>query len=251
MSGINYNSAFDIDDPKRSEYHHEVINNKPFLKNVYRGWYQVFKSFIKDLPDGKLVEIGSGGGFIKEIIPQMITSDMMALKNCDMQFSAEAMPFAEGEIAGIFMINVLHHISKPPNFFTEASRTLQNRGKIIMIEPANSLLSRIVYTHYHHEPFDIKADWNLKRDTPLSESNQAAPWIIFERDYKKFEKEFPSLKLNSIKYHTPLSYIISGGLSRRALLPDFSFPLIQFSEKLLSPVSRQIGMFQTIELIKQ
>lgn len=250
MPAVNYNSNLHIDDPKRSEYHAELIKSKPFLKSIYKDWYNIFKSFINTVPNGKLIEIGSGGGFIKEVIPQVITSDIMPLKNCDLQFSAEEMPFMDDEVASIFMINVLHHISKPDIFLKEASRTLKKGGKLIMIEPANSNLSRYIYKKFHHEPFDTKAGWDLKRDTPLSESNQAVPWIIFERDYQKFKNLFPELKLTSINYHTPLSYILSGGLSRKTLVPDFSYPLIKFSESILSPFSRQLAMFQTIVITK-
>ena len=74
--------------------------------------------------------------------------------------------------------------------------------------------------------------------------------IYFERDRKKFEKEFPSLKIESINYHTPLLYLLSGGVSRKAFMPIWTFPIWNFTEKILHPIARQLGLFQTIEIIK-
>ena len=174
----------------------------------------------------------------------------MPLTHCDMVFSAEAMPFSEKELSGIFMLNVFHHIPKPYLFLKEAERTLKTGGKIVMIEPANSLFGSWIYKTFHHEPFDIKGDWEIQSSGPLSGSNQALPYIYFERDWEKFEKEFPSLKIQSINYHTPFMYLLSGGVSRKPLVSARTFAFWNFIEKSLKPLSKQLGMFQTIEIIK-
>jgi SAM-dependent methyltransferase len=172
------------------------------------------------------------------------------LPNLDKVFSALDMPFEETSVDAFFMFDVLHHVIDPEAFFKEALRCLKPSGKIVMIEPANTLWARFIYRNFHHELFDPQAQWHLEEVGPLSHGNGAMPWIIFSRDRRIFEKEFPELRIIRIRNHTPLRYLISGGLSLRQLLPSFTYPFIKAIEYILSPINNFLGMFQTIELEK-
>ena len=245
-----YKINFDLDDPNASLAHRDIILKKPFLKRLYNDWYLIFIIKSKEIKNGKYLEIGSGGGFLKDVFPEVITSDILTLPNVDLIFTAEEIPFKEDELASIVMLNVFHHIPKPHLFLKEAQRTLIKGGKIIMTEPANSSLARFIYKRFHHEPFDEKGQREIKAGNPLSNSNQALPYIYFERDLDLFKKDFPSLKINSINYHSPFSYIISGGVSRSAMLPFFMYNFVKGIEWLFSPFYKQIGLFCTIEIEK-
>ena len=245
-----YKIDFDLDDPNASLAHRDIILKKPFLKRLYSDWYLIFIIKSKEIKNGKYLEIGSGGGFLKDVFPEVITSDILILPNVDLIFTAEEIPFKEDELASIVMLNVFHHIPKPHLFLKEAQRTLIKGGKIIMTEPANSSLARFIYKRFHHEPFDEKGQREIKAGNPLSNSNQALPYIYFERDLDLFKKDFPSLKINSINYHSPFSYIISGGVSRSAMLPFFMYNFVKGIEWLFSPFFKQIGLFCTIEIEK-
>ncbi len=245
-----YKIDFDLDDPNASLAHRDIILKKPFLKRLYNDWYLLFIIKSKEIKNGKYLEIGSGGGFLKDVFPEVITSDILTLPNVDLIFTAEEIPFKENELASIVMLNVFHHIPKPHLFLKEAQRTLIKGGKIIMTEPANSSLARFIYKRFHHEPFDEKGQREIKAGNPLSNSNQALPYIYFERDLDLFKKDFPSLKINSINYHSPFSYIISGGVSRSAMLPFFMYNFVKGIEWLFSPFFKQIGLFCTIEIEK-
>lgn len=245
-----YKIDFDLDDPNASIAHRDIILKKPFLKKLYNDWYLIFIIKSKEIKNGKYLEIGSGGGFLKDVFPEVITSDILTLPNVDLIFTAEEIPFKENELASIVMLNVFHHIPKPHLFLKEAQRTLIKGGKIIMTEPANSSLARFIYKRFHHEPFDEKGQREIKAGNPLSNSNQALPYIYFERDLDLFKKDFPSLIIKSIKYHSPFSYVISGGVSRSAMLPFFMYNFVKGIEWLFSPLSKQIGLFCTIEIEK-
>jgi SAM-dependent methyltransferase len=243
----------DLDHPSATELHRQIIQNKPFLKRLYIDFYREFqKSAVKILKKDKLlVELGSGGGFIKEIIPEVVTTDVLPLKGIDLHFSALDMPFENEEVDAFFALNVLHHIPDLRLFFHEIDRTLKPNGRILMIEPANTLWSRFIYTRFHHEPFDPTAGWTLKDDSsPMTAANDAIPWIVFYRDRQLFQKEFPSLKILSLQPHTPFRYILSGGLTLRQLAPTALYPLAKGLENLLSRLNDYIGMFLTIELKK-
>jgi SAM-dependent methyltransferase len=241
----------DLDDPATTGLHAAVIQRKPFLKNLYIDFYKQFERAVPDFENKILVELGSGGGFIKEVIPSAVTSDILELPNVDKIFSAADMPFQNENVDGFFMINVLHHVTEPRAFFKEALRCLKTGGKIIMIEPANTLWSRFIYKNFHHELFDTQAKWELDKKGPLSHGNGALPWIIFSRDRQVFENEFPSLQVTAIRNHTPLLYLLSGGFTLRQLVPSFTYQAVKALEYLLFPLNNLLGMFQTIELQKR
>ena len=241
----------DLDDPAATLLHAKIIQKKPFLRKVYIDFYKQFKKTIPDYEKKLLVELGSGGGFIKEIMPNVITSDILELPNVDTVFSVVDMPFDNESVDAFSMFDVLHHITDPRAFFTEAFRCLKAGGKIVMIEPANTWWSRFIYQNFHHELFDPQAKWELAEIGPLSHGNGALAWIIFSRDREIFEKEFPSLRVVSMRNHTPLRYLLSGGLTLRQLVPSFTYLAVKAVEYLLFPLNNLLGMFQTIELQKQ
>lgn len=247
---MKYEFDKDLDDPLRTVEHGEIIQSKPFLKKLYLEWYNELGRQIPSLPAGKIIELGSGGGFIKKVYPQVITSDVMQLDSCDMCFTAENIPVEDNSVAAYFMLNVFHHIPNPEKFLEEAQRTLKKGGRIIMVEPANSFFSRIIYKNFHHEPFDENGGWTIDSTGPMSSSNQALPYIYFVRDKKLFEKKFPSFKIISVRLHTPLRYLLSGGVSRKSFVPGGSFGFFTLMENIVSPLSGLTAMFQTIVVEK-
>ena len=239
-----------FDDPATTLLHAQIVQKKTFLRKLYIDFYKQFRKAASDTEKKVAVELGSGGGFIKKVIPNAITSDILELPNVDKVFSASNMPFENNSVDVFLMFDVLHHIVDPKAFFAEAVRCLKVSGKIVMIEPANTLWSRFIYKNFHHEHFDTQAKWGLDEIGPLSHGNGAIPWIIFVRDRKIFESEFPSLRIVTMRNHTPLLYLLSGGLTLRQLVPSFTYPLIKAIEYILSPINNWLGMFQTIELQK-
>jgi len=245
---IKYDIEHPLDSPERTLYHREIIVRKKFLRRLYEQWYDEFIKEIKNLPNDTFIELGSGGGFLKELEPKVICTDILELSTNDMTFSALNMPFRDNSVGGIFMVDTMHHIPDIEKFLNEANRVLAKNGKMIMIEPANSLWGRFVYKNFHHEPFDLKGGWTIPSKGPLSGANGALPWIVFERDKLIFKEKFPNLIIETINYRNPLLYLISGGVSYRQLLPDFMFPIINKIDRLLPKLFRQMSMFQLIKI---
>jgi SAM-dependent methyltransferase len=245
-----YTIPYSLDDPKTTLAHRDIILNKPFLKRLYQDWYDVFIKESRAVGKGIYLEIGSGGGFLKDVFPEVVTSDILDLPVVDKVFSAEQLPYKENELGSIMMLNVFHHIPKPYLFLQEAERCLVKGGKIIMVEPANSALGRFIYKRFHHEPFDEKGGREIEAGNPLSNSNQALPFIYFERDTEQFKKDYPTLKIKKIQYHSPFMYILSGGVSRSAMFPYFMYGFFKGVEFLLSPFKKQLGLFCTVIIEK-
>jgi len=249
--GLKYKFEYPIDSPSRTPIYKRIIEEKKFLRLLYEQWYHQITSEVKNLPKGILVELGSGAGFLKNIEPKILCSDIIPQPSNDLTFSALNMPFENDSVSGIFMIDTFHHIPDSTLFMSEATRVLKVGGKMVMIEPANSLWGRFVYRNFHHEPFDTKAGWKISVEGPLSGANGALPWIVFIRDKSRFQKQFPNLKIESVIYQNPLLYLLSGGLTYRQLLPDFTYSFIRFLDNLLPVISKQFSMFMKLTIVKE
>jgi SAM-dependent methyltransferase len=242
--------GLDIDAPETTALRKQIIRSKPFLKRIYKEWYAAMARAIPSGP-GEVLELGSGAGFLADYIPGLITSDVFPIPGVQMVLDAHDMPFPNGHLRGLAMTNVLHHLSDPERFFREAARCVRPGGAVVMIEPWVSRWSRLIYTRLHHEPFEPEAPrWEIPQSGPLSGANGALPWIIFQRDRKRFEASFPEWQIREVRPIMPFRYLISGGVSLRALMPGFTFLLWRGVEKLLSPFMRSLGMFARIVLVR-
>jgi SAM-dependent methyltransferase len=176
---------------------------------------------------------------------------VLDLPSNDLTFSALDMPFANEELSALLMIDTFHHIPDAEQFFREADRVLMKDGYIIMIEPANSIWGRFIYKNFHHEPFDVNGGWAIPESGPLSGANGALPWIVFERDAGLFQSRFPGFVIEEIKYHTPLRYLVSGGVSFKQLVPGFSYGFFAGIDKIASSLFPGFSMFVTVKLKKK
>lgn len=251
LSYLREKGNSDLNSSETTLLHRKIILRKSFLRKLYINWYKLLLEKIPETGTSQIIEIGSGGGFIKTINSKIITSDILEGVDCDMTFSADTLPFKDNSLDAILMIDVLHHLPDCKKFFREADRALRPGGKIVMIEPANTPFARFVYKHFHHENFNPDAkEWSFLTSGPLTGANGALPWIIFNRDYPIFKRLFPNLLCESIVFHTPFAYLASGGLSYKSMLPGWSYRIFKFFEILISPLNRWIAMFQTITVYK-
>jgi len=193
------------------------------------------------------LELGSGAGFIRKIIPQVITSDVLKLPNIKLVCSAHALSFMKESISAVYMLDALHHVPDAECFFHELQRCLRPGAIVALVEPARTIWGRFIWQHFHHEAFDDKTPvWKLPPGGPLSTANSALPWIIFERDKDRFAKEFPDLRIVHIEYVCPFSYLLSGGFSYKQFLPNIFYSMLCSMEYLLSPLNRWLGLFMRV-----
>ena len=240
--------GMDLDSPQTTDLRRRIIQQKPFLKALYQRFYAEFARVRAQAPAGPCLEVGSGAGFLGQALPGVITSDVFVVPGLDLVLDAQNMPFGDHSLAAIFLLDVLHHIPAPLKFLREAQRCLLPGGRLVMIEPAHTAFSRLVYTKAHHEPFEPQAGWELSQGGPLSNSNQALPWILFARDRDQVMDQVPGLELRRLELHTPLAYLLSGGVSMRSLLPGWAAGPWHGLERLLSPLNPWLAMFMTLEL---
>ncbi len=242
----------DLDAPENTRQRAHLIQDKSFLKQFYLDNYHAIANLLPPGIKGPVVELGSGGGFCKDVIADLITSDVLRIPIVDLIFNGHSMPFKTASLRAIVMMDVFHHIPRPDTFLAQAADVIKSGGHIIMIEPWVTAWSRFVYRYLHHEPFnDEVKDWHIKNGGPLSGANSAIPWIVFDRDRKKFECRFPEWQINQIILHTPFCYLLSGGVSYKSFLPGICYKFCRKLENRMQPLNAFVAMFATIVLRRQ
>ena len=239
----------DLDAPENTLRRSQIIQGKPFLKQFYQDCYRSISKVLPQKINGPVIELGSGAGFLKDYIPDLITSEILAIPMIDIQLDGRTLPFKFASVRAVVMLDVFHHIPQPAAFLAQAAHVLKPGGRLIMIEPWVTAWSRFVYRYLHHEPFDPEVkDWQFQKSGPLSGANSALPWIVFDRDRRKFEYGFPEWQVTKISLHTPFCYLLSGGLAFKSILPVACYPLCRRIEKWLKPFNHLLSMFATIVL---
>ena len=120
-----------LDDPRLIPLRLKIVQDKGFLKNIYIQWYRLV---LRHLPKSPfpVIELGTGPGFLQELLPGLITSDLIACRNVNVVVNAEDLPFPTASLGSIVMFDVLHHIQDPRSFFLSATRCVEVGGRILM-----------------------------------------------------------------------------------------------------------------------
>ena len=234
----------------RFEAHRRAWRSNEALRTLYRAWYQRLRADLPARELGPWIEIGSGPGFAREFIPELLLTDVVQAPWHDRRMSAETLPFGDGEVGALVLFDVLHHLATPVTFFAEAARGRARGGRILLCEPYICPASYWVYRIFHEEPVDVSAQPLLDMaHNPAGEakdpfaSNQATPTLIFSRDSgSEFSRMFPSLTVTRIERFAGFSYPASGGFSHSPLLPMVLWKALFAVENRLPPaVFRWLG----------
>lgn len=243
--------GMELDAPETTIRRLRIIQAKAFLRKFY---HQCYLSLAESLPvdvGGPVLELGSGGGFLKDYIPGLMTSEILPIPGVDLHLDGLKLPFQRAALRGIVMFDVFHHLPDVKSFLTAAADCIKPGGAVIMIEPWNTAWSRMIFRYLHHEPFLPESpDWHFSGGSPLSMANQALPWIVFKRDREQFHRQCPQWQIKAIELDYPFCYLLSGGLAYRSFMPGFLFGVWRAVEKGLRPWLSTWAMFAKIVLLR-
>ena len=206
----------------RFEEHRRTWRGNQALQELYRAWYRRVRAELPPPELGPWVELGSGPGFAKESIPELVLTDVVQAPWHEREVAAEALPWAAQSVGAILLFDVLHHLPEPSRFFAEAVRVLRPGGRIIVCEPYMSPVSRVAYRLFHVERLDFRADPlgdARARGADPFDGNQAVPTSLFFRRRGQLEQRFPQLRVRRVACFAGPAYAASGGFSRPRLLP--------------------------------
>jgi SAM-dependent methyltransferase len=224
----------------RFEEHRRVWSRNPALRMSYQRWYCRLRKALPARDLGPCIEIGSGPGFAREFIPELALTDVVQAPWHERRVFAEALPFDKGGVGALLLFDVLHHLAAPARFFTEAARVLRPGGRILLVDPYISPVSRWVYRLFHPEPVDMSIDplataanVALEAKDPFL-SNQATPTLMFCRAGRRhFATMFPELAVVKVERFAGLAYPATGGFSRAPLLPYWLWRALFAIENLM------------------
>lgn len=220
--------------------HERAWEARPLLRRIYRDWFALLASRLSRVP-GPTLELGSGIGRLREHVPELVTSDVEQTPWADRVVDAERLPFGDGELANVVLLDVYHHLPRPAAFLDEARRALAPGGRVVMLEPYVGPLSRLAY-RLHHERLELEGDGFAEQHSadPL-DANLALTTLAFFRQREEYARRWPELPLVEERLLSFLVYPLSGGFTRRPLLPAALFRPLDALERALAPVLRSLA----------
>ena len=218
----------------------QAWEERSLVRRLYREWYRALVERLSDV-DGVSVELGSGIGQLREVAgTRVVLTDVEQTPWSDEAVDALHLPYADESLANIVMLDVFHHLSDPARFLDEVERTLARGGRLLLIEPYCSPVSTPLYRGFHQERTDMSAD-PFAPDPEIAgaalDSNQALPTLAFFRRPAELHRRWSTLRVVERKRFAFLLYPLSGGFTRRPLLPSPLYPVARLMERALSPVA--------------
>ena len=209
---------------------------KASVRAVYGAYFRRLRNACAS--PGPIVEIGCGPAFFKECHPEVIAIDVIRNPHADVIADAAALPYGDGALGNIVLLDVFHHLPAPAQFLREVARTLRPGGRLVMIEPWTGVAGRWLYTYLHHETCDATVDpaapWSHDTKDPM-EGNVALPSLYFAAGGHLPRLGLP-LRVTERDPFAALPWLLSGGFQPPTLLPARWHSVAAAADRLLSRV---------------
>lgn len=240
FSRLMRRSPLETDSDSYAASHREAMLAKLILRSAFDELYDSFEQVSGPLTEyGSTVELGAGLSLIKERFPFVTTADIRDLPGVDKVVDAQETGYSDGAIHAVLAINLFHHVSDPGLFLAEMARILKPGGRLVVIEPSRTVLSRFVHSVIHEdEYFDLSEPYDrVMVSGPLSGANQARIHLYLREGTGGPLPE--GLRLVRREFlRSTVRYVISGGLNFRSLAPASFLPFVLLLEKLIWPFRR-------------
>lgn len=232
------NKHFEIDLKNR-----ELYKKKELLNIIYNNYFNQIKQNLYQGKNSTILEIGSSG-FIKEVIPQCITSNLEKRDDMvDVEENIYDLNQKDNSLSNIIMVDIFHHLEFPKLALNNMHRALEIGGRVLMIEPAMGIIPRIIYKLFHHEPngFNFLIKWDqIPKELPGKTSYFAAQsltWRAFVKKELDLEDKF---KMKKIHCFSDFAYLGSGGFSYKSFYPKKFYNFIKVLDKIFTKIGTKI-----------
>jgi SAM-dependent methyltransferase len=218
------------------ERNRRAWDRKPVLRSLYRNFHERIAAECACVP-GPTVELGSGIGGLRSVIPDCILTDIEPGPGIDRVETAYALTFDDASIANLIMIDVFHHLRYPGTALDEACRALAPGGRLVIFDTCTSFLGNIVYGLLHDEPLGASRpiawaappDWDPSQKTYYAQQSNA-PRVFLSREYEAtLETHW---RIMARRRYSAISYVLSGGYSKPRLYPEKALPLMRALDRI-------------------
>jgi SAM-dependent methyltransferase len=223
-------------------HNHEIQCNlarwhrKPSLRKSYRLFHQLIENNLSSLSTGNVVELGSGIGNIKEVIPNCMRTDLFENPWLDRVDNAYALSFESASVSNLILFDVFHHLRYPGTAFEEFYRVLMPKGRVLIFEPCISLLGWVVFGLFHDEPVALSdpIEWMAppswmpdQIDYYAAQGNATRIFVQGE-----FNEKLSNWRISKSLQLSAISYVSTGGYSRPSLYPNAAYPLMRSVDRI-------------------
>src|SRR4029453_1026106 len=148
--------AADKEQQRMLAEHRRIWHRKSTLRRIYRD--EFFARLISSCrKHGVSVEVGGGPGLLKEMLPTLISTDVVFCPWLNAVADAQCLPFKSNSISNLMGLDILHHLEKAMKFLQEAERILVPGGRLILVEPWVTPFSYLIYRYLHREDCELRA----------------------------------------------------------------------------------------------
>jgi SAM-dependent methyltransferase len=225
------------------------IRQNPLLRAIYAN---VYRRLLHEVPPDRfprLLELGSGGGFLKELAPHVTTSEFAAVPGIDRRVDATRLDeaFDSTSLDAICAFNVFHHLPDVAAFLHGATQVLRPGGRIALVEPWFTSIGQWFHRVIHHEPYLADPnDWRIIGEGRLAGANSRLPTSVFRDSDARLEKDFPHLRVLKREPIHKWLYLFSGGLKLNTRIPTaLAERLVRLDERIRLG-DRHLGIFALI-----
>lgn len=219
------------------EKNRQLWTRKPVLQRSYKELFRLASMHLSQLAKPTIVELGSGMGHIREVIPDVIRTELFSLPWIDRIENAYKLSFEDESVSDLISTDVFHHLKYPGTALIEFHRVLRKGGRVILLEPCMSLLGLLVYGVFHKEPIALRNEIQWLAPVGWSPENLEyhaaqgnATRIFLGNQYRSNLTAWKNIKTIRL---SALAYAASGGYSGPQLYPTGMYSFVKSLEKVL------------------
>lgn len=108
------------------------------------------------------MELGSGIGNIREVIPQAARTDLFPNPWIDRTEDIYQLSMASGTCANLILFDVFHHLEYPMDALDACRRVLRPGGRVLVFDHAMSLAGFLFSKFVHHEKAGFNRPFRLR-----------------------------------------------------------------------------------------
>jgi SAM-dependent methyltransferase len=218
---------------------------KPVLQRAYRDFHRRIAAHVDPAVPGRIVELGSGIGNIRDVIPDCVRTDLFANPWIDQVENAYDLTFADGELSHVILFDVFHHLQHPRTALRECRRVLAPGGRVIIFDPYVSFAGWLVYGPMHHEP--------IGSDQPGFDAHQHAYYAAQGNATRVFwGGEAPQIldgwNMPARERIGAWAYALTGGYSKPQLYPAALYPVVRQLDAIAEALPKLLALRALIVL---